>query len=98
MADLFVREAMKELDRELAPIKRDRRKSLYTLVETNHFGIDIYSEEYFQDYRRKFEALEETAGMSRIEYAAWLVKYSQTDTPRNRIRFFAWKEQQDAKK
>jgi hypothetical protein len=53
VADLFVREAMKELDRELAPKKRDRRKSLCTLIETNHFGIDIHSEEYFKDYQRK---------------------------------------------
>ena len=97
-ADLFIREAMKELDRELAPKKRERRKSLCTLEETNHFGVDIYSEEYFRDYRNKFDALENTAGMARTEYAAWLVKYGPADTPRNRIRFFAWKEQQDAKK
>lgn len=100
MADLFAREAMKELDRDFVLPRRERRKSLQCLLDSKRFDVEIYDDEYFRDFKAKFSEVETSAGMSKLEYAQWLSERGDgenaaPDNPRNRMRYLQWKETQD---
>lgn len=102
MADLFAREAMKELDRDFVLPRRERRKSLQCLLDSNRFQVEIYDDEYFRDFKAKFSEIETISGMSKAEYAKWLSERGDgekaaPDNERNRMRYLQWKEMQGPK-
>jgi hypothetical protein len=88
IGDLLARETMKELDNQVAPVKRKRRRSMDALVATGRFQIDLFGLEYFQEMREKTRDLEKgDAEFNRRTYAAWLTKCQLPDIPTNRLRF-----------
>jgi len=91
MADLWAREAMKELDNRIGPVKRPRRKSLMAMNNTGHFGADCFVREYFEDMSGKLGQLEKKdPNFNRGAYIQWLTSQNLKDTHRNRIKFLLW--------
>lgn len=86
-ADLYAREVMKHLDNIVGPVKRPTRQSMQTLRRTNRFGCDFLVEEYWRDFREKYEALLTATAISRDEYHAWLVRQRLTDNFSVRLRY-----------
>jgi hypothetical protein len=75
--DLLARETMKHLDNMIGPVKRPPRQSLMTLRASNRFGFDFHMREFFEDFKRKFEAVALELGMSAEQYHAWLIAHGQ---------------------
>jgi hypothetical protein len=57
VADLFAREAMKDLDNEIGPKKRDTRKSWSALRETGRFSIVKRGREHFADSKNQIQLI-----------------------------------------
>jgi hypothetical protein len=72
VADLFAREAMKNLDNDLGPVKRATRRSWECLTASGHFHVQNYGEEYFRDLGEKRDTLERVLGIGIEEYGRWL--------------------------
>lgn len=91
VGDLFAREVMKELDNRIGPVKRPRRRSMTTLVDTGRFGCDMYMQDYFVDMRKKTALLEQNdKEFNRHTYLAWINKNGIVDTLGNRFKFLAF--------
>jgi Protein of unknown function (DUF3800) len=72
VADLFAHEAMKWLDNQIGPVKRDLRKSLAALTETRRFCIQAFLEPFFAEERAYWEQRPRMAIDRYTEYLAWL--------------------------
>jgi hypothetical protein len=91
VGDLFAREVMKELDNRVGPVKRPRRRSMETLVDTERFGCDLLMGKYFSDMRQKTALLErEDKEFNRHTYLAWINENKMPDTLGNRFKFLAF--------
>jgi len=99
MADLFTFEVMKELDNHIGPIKRPRRKSMSALNESGHFGCDVFLREYFEDMHSKLpDQQKRDPEFSQEAYRNWLTRFDRKDTPKNRLHFFIWFQEKEAKR
>ena len=65
VADLMAREAMKALDNQVGPVKRDPRKSWMALYETERFKIEVIGKDWFESLRYKLKAMQEESGIRR---------------------------------
>jgi hypothetical protein len=98
VADLFAREAMKGLDNEVGPVKREIRKSWQALLETNRFQVDAFSREWFEDLKRKLPEAEKTMNMNRDTYVEWLRKRKRQHNVSNMFQFVDWTARRDKKR
>lgn len=97
--DLYAREVMKELDNQIGPVKRPRRRSMDALVKTKRFGCDLFLEDYFRDMRQGTAALEnEDKTFNRKLYLEWITKLRLPDTLQNRFKFLAFVSANEKKK
>jgi hypothetical protein len=90
IGDLFVREAMKDLDNLIGPVKRPPRKSWLALRETHRFVAHNWSREWFRDLLPEMPKLVKQAGFSREDYEAWLAERKRQDNLTAYIEFFHW--------
>jgi hypothetical protein len=72
VADLFAREAMKNLDNRIGPIKRDTRKSWVVLGDTGRFAIEELDEAYFAAEKREWDSRLNVDNGRFSQYANWL--------------------------
>ena len=84
MADLVAREAMKDLDNQIGPTKRRRRKSITALFTDGHFNFGVIDRSYCAGWRASMDSFETEQGL-----AAWLSANGLTDNWSNRIRYIA---------
>jgi hypothetical protein len=73
VADLFAREAMKALDNEIGPVKREIRKSWKALRDTGRFAVASYSSQYFSDLKRDVPNLSGVLGFTPEDFHTWLL-------------------------
>jgi len=90
VGDLYARECMKLLDNIIGPKKRDKRKSMIALEDTERFGGDILSEEFFHHMHGMMEELQRRAGYNQQDYLRWLERRELPDTVSNRFKFLAF--------
>jgi hypothetical protein len=90
IADLVAREAMKLLDNEIGPRKREVRASLRALGESGSFKFDILGREYCTSWRDQAPAAEAVAGYTEQDYRKWIASHGLADNWTNRFRFRAW--------
>jgi hypothetical protein len=95
VADLFARESMKTVDNLLSGKKRPPRKSWLALYGTGRFHVDAVSIDWFEDLKRKMDALQNVLGMTRDNYIAWLKQHNLIHNTTNMFRFMAWCEKRD---
>lgn len=72
VADLFAREAMKALDNQVGPVKRQIRGSWKALRETNRFVVRNYSTDYFQNLKDALPNLYDVFGFIPQDFHDWL--------------------------
>lgn len=93
-ADLYAREIMKHFDNIIGPVPRPTRRSFARLLQTNRFGCDLHTREYFADFRSNFDEISVRAGMEQDRYHEWLRKNGQADTISTRHRYLIDREPQ----
>jgi len=89
MVDLFARECMKELDNQIGPVKRPRRRSMQALADTKRFRVEFYMPEYSQAYAESAMKQQPELGLTAHAYFKWLDTEGLVDTLANRIRFLS---------
>jgi hypothetical protein len=72
VADLFAREAMKNLDNRIGPIKRDPRKSWVVLRDTGRFAMEELDEAYFAAEKQEWDSRLNVDNARFSQYADWL--------------------------
>jgi hypothetical protein len=82
VADLLARETMKHLENQVGPVRRQTRRSMNALVETNRFDFGFLTREYFRSLRQETEGL-----AVRAEYHEWIQRKSLQDNFSNRLRY-----------
>lgn len=103
MADLVAREAMKELDRKVGPVKRPRRKSWLALQESQKFKFQERDRTYCERWRDGMAQLGAETGMTSEGYSRWLADTGRVqkgrphDNMANRIEYFALLDRQRQK-
>lgn len=103
MADLIAREAMKELDRKVGPVKRPSRKSFLALEQSGKFKFQERDRAYLENSRRKMPQLQAETGMTDEGYGRWLFETGRVqngkphDTIANRIEYFVLLDRQRQK-
>jgi hypothetical protein len=90
VADLFAREAMKDLDNEIGPVKRQPRKSWLALRDTGRFSIKKVSTEYFGSSLMNPETLQKVLGFTSEDYWAWLERNRRSDSYTAYLEFLFW--------
>lgn len=89
-ADLFAREIMKHADnRLLGTIKRETRKSIQVLLNTERFHFKYYDNKYYEGLKIKTEELDSKSvnGIGQTAFGRWLSKYGLSNNITNRIRY-----------
>jgi hypothetical protein len=95
VADLFAREAMKELDNQIGPAKRKTRKSWQALFETQRFTLDAFSVHWFEDMKRKLPEAEKMMNMNRDMYLDWLQQRNRQHNVSNLFQYVDWTARRD---
>ena len=72
VADLFAREAMKNLDNRIGPLKRDPRKSWIVLRDTGRFAIDELDEDCFAAEKQEWDSRLNIDNGRFNQYLEWL--------------------------
>ena len=96
MADLVAREAMKDLDREVGPVKFPRRKSMLALAANDHFKFVKLDRDYCEQLKSGMAQLELETGFNREGYLQWLQDTGRVqnghlhDNWYNRAMYLAW--------
>jgi len=96
VADLVAREAMKALDNQIGPRKRDIRRSWKALRDTGRFGTEAYSEGWFSDLKRQYAELEKKVGFCKQDYLDWLNGRKRQHSVTNMFLFVDWIAKRDA--
>jgi hypothetical protein len=92
MADLVAREAMKDLDRRVAPKSYSKRKSMIALEESGHFKFIEFHRDYFERLAAYVAEIDRNEDFLR-RYRQWLTDTGRTqnghfhDTWPNRVAF-----------
>lgn len=89
-ADLVAREAMKDMDNDIGPMKRPRRLSMDTLLQTKRFQFRRLELPFFEDLRRKADDMGSLPGAKMSQYRQWLSDHKYNDNTSNRIRYLAY--------
>ena len=89
-ADLFAREAMKDLDNVIGPVKRKIRGAWKTLRDTNRFHVVSYSHDWFNELERDMTNIIHSAGFSKSDYSDWLKTHKREHNVTAYIEFFPW--------
>ncbi len=98
-ADLLAYEVMKELDNQIGPKKRYRRKPLIELIRTGRFRFDAYTRRDFEFIKKQLENLEKGDNLWRQEYQEWLVKTKRKiDNDSNRMSYMFYRRQIEKEK
>ena len=82
MADLIAREAMKEHDRKVGPVKRTPRKSLLALEKSGKFKFQERDRAYCENLRGRMAELEAETGMTSEGYGKWLFETGRVQNGR----------------
>jgi uncharacterized protein DUF3800 len=90
MADLVAREAMKDLDNQIGPTLRRRRKSITALFTDGHFNFGVIDRNYCASWRATKDRLETEQGIGEKSLAAWLSMNGLTDNWANRICYIGF--------
>lgn len=96
MADLVAREAMKDLDREVGPVKFNERISKRVLEDSNRFKFSKLGNEYCLRLKERIDREQPGVG-----YAEWLQATGRVQNGRphdnwtNRALYFAWQDDQN---
>lgn len=72
MADLFAREAMKDLDNKTGPVKRGTRRSWAALKDTGRFNSHVLGKDHFQELHDEFYRPGTDYREGPVEYDTWL--------------------------
>ncbi len=88
-ADLFAREAMKEVDNAVGPTKRDSRKSWIALAETDRFGLVYTGREEAEIVRHEAKFMENYLGFTMSDYVDWLHAHNRQPSRTAEIEFVA---------
>jgi hypothetical protein len=94
IGDLFAREAMKDLDNLIGPIKREIRGSWRALRETGRFLSYNWSINWFRDLEKHLPNLAQQEGFVRADYEAWLKESRRNDNLTAYIEFYHWHKTQ----
>lgn len=87
-ADLFTFEVMKELDNQIGPVKRRRRRPLIELKRTGRFRWDAYTRRDFEFIRKHLEYLKKEDPLWCEGYQKWLLKTKRIiDNDSNRMTY-----------
>jgi hypothetical protein len=87
MADLVARESMKDLDNQIGPTPRKRRKSLLAL-SGGHVSFAVIGRDFCAGWRAAVDRLESEQSIG-AKYENWLATNKIADNWSNRIRFAA---------
>ena len=87
IADLFAREAMKNLDNRIGPVKRDPRKSWIVLRDTGRFAIEEQDEDFFAAEEREWNSRLNVDNVRFNQYADWLRNTQRQHSLSNAIWF-----------
>jgi len=93
IADLFAREAMKNVDNDLSSVKRVRR-SWEGLKATGRFRIEKFDEGYFNALGENRELLDEILGIAEGEYQRWIEEKRVPPCHTSFLKFLFWKRRQ----
>lgn len=90
---------MKELDNQIGPVNRDRRKPLIALYRTGRFRWDVYKRQDFEFMSKQLEYLEKQDSSWRKEYQEWLAKTKRkNDNDTHRFEFLIYCKEKERKK
>ena len=95
IGDLFARECMKHLDNIAGPTKRPERKSMTALTDTERFGGDFYTRDYFESKFKQFDEIQNRAGITQKDYITWLKSKGMIDNVTNSLTFLDWLDSQE---
>jgi hypothetical protein len=99
IADLVVRETMKDLDNQIGPKKRDTRRSFLALEETGCFEFKVYDKSHFEALRKTIDDMESVAGaFSQRGYREWLTQQNIMDNYSSRVRYLTYFEAMERQK
>jgi hypothetical protein len=90
IADLFAREAMKDLDNLIGPVKRPPRKSWSALRATRRFVAYNFSTDWFRALVPNLPDLAKREGFTRVDYEGWLKERNRQHNLTAYIEFFHW--------
>jgi hypothetical protein len=90
VGDLLAREAMKALDNQVGPVKRDPRKSWMALYNTGRFHVDAIGDGWFDSLKDQMSMLENDTRMSRAGYLEWLKKNKRQHNTTNLFLYMEW--------
>lgn len=82
IADIVAREAMKDLDNRVGPVKRNPRQSMLALRHTNRFRFVFHEKEYFDDISKW-----QIGGFDPNAYRMWLTEKGLVDNISNRQHY-----------
>lgn len=88
VADLVAREAMKDLDNDIGPVKRPPRKSFRALLESGRFSFNALGPEGYVALLRMIPGVEKSTGITFEDYDKWLEENGLQDSMTNRQRWF----------
>jgi hypothetical protein len=88
VADLFAREAMKNLDNRIGPVKREPRKSWVVLRDTGRFEIEEQDENFFASEKREWDSRLNVDNIRFSQYREWLSSTGRQHSLSNTIWFF----------
>lgn len=84
IADLVVRETMKDLDNRIGPVHRNTRGSMRALIDSRRFQANYLTREHFEEFLRHNES--EMAAWCE-NYGAWLAERNIIDSISSRQRY-----------
>jgi hypothetical protein len=91
MADLFARETMKDLDRQIGRARRERRRSMAALLDAGRFHVEVVDRAFCERAKGKIDSLLKDPGNMRERYLDWARQSG--DNWGNRLKFLALMEQ-----
>lgn len=86
-ADLIAREAMKDLDNTVGPVKRKQRQSFTALIRSNRFSFQSYGRDQFLHLKGKVQDLDANRQTHQLSFAEWLLDKKTVDSLVNRINY-----------
>jgi len=83
---------MKHFDNFFGPIKRPTRLSMEELIKTKRFKCEYYHRDYFEDFSKKLDMIEQKSGITRAGYEKWLIEQGCQDNAENRTKYLIYLE------
>jgi hypothetical protein len=86
-ADLLARETMKQRDNQIGPVKRNTRRSMTALANTNRFRFWYHTWDSLLAMRQQAADLGSLKGAKMTEYRAWIERNKVPDSFSTRIKY-----------